>query len=122
MSSGFARREFSIPRFASSTQPSISEGERSKDRLASATVVSADLPRVAQLRPGATLHFQFVDVAAAEALARAAEAETRALLASLRPWWPGGLDIDALYTGNLVSGMLHALLPDAPPDARPEST
>ena len=81
-----------------------------------ATVVSADLPRVAQLRPGATLHFQFVDVAAAEALARAAEAETRALLASLRPWWPGGLDIEALYTGNLVSGMLHALAPASHPD------
>ena len=81
-----------------------------------ATVVSADLPRVAQLRPGATLHFQFVDVATAEALARAAEAETRALLASLRPWWPGGLDIEALYTGNLVSGMLHALAPASHPD------
>jgi len=39
MSSGLARREFSIPRLASSTQPSISEGDRSNDRLASATVV-----------------------------------------------------------------------------------
>src|SRR5574343_1136785 len=39
MSSGLVRRAFSIPRLASSTQPSISEGGRSNARLASATVV-----------------------------------------------------------------------------------
>src|SRR5574343_192712 len=39
MSSGLVRRAFSIPRLASSTQPSISEGGRSNARLASATFV-----------------------------------------------------------------------------------
>jgi allophanate hydrolase len=75
------------------------------------TVISADLPRLAQACPGDTLQFAWVDVAEGERLARAEEARTRALLATLRPWLPGGIDLDALYTGNLVSGVLHALSP-----------
>jgi 5-oxoprolinase (ATP-hydrolysing) subunit C len=73
------------------------------------TVIGADLPRLAQARPGDTLQFTWVDVAEGERLARAEEARTRALLAALRPWLPGGIDTEALYTANLVSGVLHAL-------------
>jgi 5-oxoprolinase (ATP-hydrolysing) subunit C len=74
-----------------------------------ATVIGADLPRLATSRPGQTLRFTFVDASAAEGLARAAEAETRALLARLGPLLEGGVDETALYAANLVSGVVHAL-------------
>jgi 5-oxoprolinase (ATP-hydrolysing) subunit C len=49
-----------------------------------ATVASADLPRLAVRSPGARVRFARATVAEAEALARAREAELRALLASIR--------------------------------------
>ena len=74
-----------------------------------ATVISADLPRVGRLKPGARLRFQAVEVAAAEAARRAQEQALQGLLAGLRPARPeGGLDLDALYTANLISGMVDA--------------
>ncbi len=57
-----------------------------------ATVIGADLPRLAASRPGQVLRFALVDAAEAERLARAAEAETRALIASLHPLLLGGVD------------------------------
>lgn len=78
------------------------------------TVISADLPRLAATRPGQALRFAWVDAAQGEALAREAEAETLALLASLSPLLMGGIDEAALYGGNLLSGFVHALAPDAP--------
>lgn len=74
-----------------------------------ATVVSADLARVAAARPGDALRFVLIGTEKGEALARAAEAETRALLASVRPMMPGGVDEVAIYAGNLVSGFIDAL-------------
>jgi allophanate hydrolase len=74
-----------------------------------ATVIGADLPRLAAARPGSALRFVFVSTAEGEHLARAAEAETRALLASVRPLLVGGVDAVALYGANLVSGVVHAL-------------
>lgn len=50
-----------------------------------ATVVSADLPRVAALPPGARVRFARASVAEAEAAARAREAEIRALLSAIQP-------------------------------------
>jgi allophanate hydrolase len=82
-----------------------------------ATVVSADLPRLAASRPDQELRFAWVDAAEGERLARAAEAETLALLATLRPLLLGGVDEAALYGGNLVSGFLHALAPEHRPAA-----
>jgi allophanate hydrolase len=76
------------------------------------TVIGADLPRLAASRPGQLLRFAWVDAAEGERLARAAEAQTRALLASLRPLLVGGVDEVALYACNLVSGVVHALAPD----------
>jgi allophanate hydrolase len=49
------------------------------------TVASADLPRLARLRPGATLRLQAVDVAAAERLRREREATLRALVDAALP-------------------------------------
>ncbi len=76
------------------------------------TVISADLPRLAAARPGDSLRFAWVDAAAGEALARAADAQTRTLLASLRPLLSDGIDESALYAANLVTGFVHALAPE----------
>ncbi|MFC5520422.1 biotin-dependent carboxyltransferase family protein [Polaromonas jejuensis] len=74
-----------------------------------ATVIRADLPRLAHARPGAQLRFQRVSLAEAAA-ARAAQAQQLALwvsrIASFRP--PGVIDEAVLYGGNLVSGMIRA--------------
>ena len=84
-----------------------------------ATVISADLPRLAHCPPGSTLRFQSVDLATA-----------RYALAELRQRWtdwarslqtflpPGSLDEAALYGCNLISGMVDAggFLRGTPPD------
>lgn len=84
-----------------------------------ATVISADLPRLAHCPPGSTLHFQSVDLATA-----------RQALAELRQRWtdwarglqtflpPGSLDEAALYGCNLISGIVDAggFLRGTPPD------
>jgi biotin-dependent carboxylase-like uncharacterized protein len=81
-----------------------------------ATVIRADLPRLAHLRPGAVLGFAAVTPAEA-AVARRARAETLARwvagLESFRP--PGAIDQAALYGGNLVSGAVRGDEP-APSD------
>jgi len=76
------------------------------------TVISADLPRLAAARPGQRLRFAWVNAAAGQALAHAAEAQTRAVLASLRSLLIGGVDETALYAANLVTGFVHALAPE----------
>lgn len=81
------------------------------------TVIGADLPRLAASRPGQVLRFVFVEAEEGERLARAAEAETRALLASIRTLLVGGVDEAALWSGNLVSGFLHALSAEHGPDS-----
>ncbi len=74
-----------------------------------ATVISADLPRLGGLKPGAALRFIQVGVAEAEAIRRRQQADLQALLADMRPAKPaGGLDLDALYRENLISGMVDA--------------
>ena len=74
-----------------------------------ATVVSADLPVVGRRRPGDRLRFAAVDVAAAERLARDAEREIAALIASFEPVADGaGIDLARLYAGNLISGVVSA--------------
>ena len=78
-----------------------------------ATVISADLPRLAACRPGQAVRFALVDAAQGEQLARAAEAETLAWLRLIVPLLANGVDEAALYGGNLVSGAVHALAPDA---------
>ncbi|MGD9871863.1 MAG: biotin-dependent carboxyltransferase family protein [Thauera sp.] len=74
-----------------------------------ATVITADLGRLAALRPGQSLRFATVTAAEGAQIARAAEAETRALIAAIRPLPADGIDLVALYTGNLVDGVVHAL-------------
>lgn len=74
-----------------------------------ATVITADLGRLAALRPGSTLHFAWVSADEGARIARAEEAETRALIAAIRPLPAEGIDLVALYTSNLVDGVVHAL-------------
>lgn len=79
-----------------------------------ATVISADLACVAQCPPGGVLRFRFASAAEGALAACAAEAETQALLAAVRPFWSGGVDLAALHAQNLVSGVVDARWPDAP--------
>lgn len=75
-----------------------------------ATVISADLPRAGRLLPGATLRFTAVSVAEAEAARRVAEAELQRLIASMAPVREGaGLNLEALYGANLISGVVSGL-------------
>jgi biotin-dependent carboxylase-like uncharacterized protein len=50
-----------------------------------ATVASVDLPRLARLRPGDTLHLEEIDVAGAETLRRARESILSSLAGAVRP-------------------------------------
>ena len=74
-----------------------------------ATVIRADLPRLAQARPGERLTFAAVDGAGARAALARLRARWQAWCAALRPARPpGGIDEQALYRDNLISGMLRA--------------
>ena len=81
-----------------------------------ATVIHADLPRLAHLRPGTTLHFRAVTLAQAHEALRAAQARWQQWLAGREAFVPpGGVDDAALYTANLISGMLAASTDDDTP-------
>jgi allophanate hydrolase len=74
-----------------------------------ATVASADLPRLATAPVGSTLRFAAVTVAQAEAIAREREAELQRLMATIAALvTDGGVDLQAIYAANLVSGMIDA--------------
>lgn len=74
-----------------------------------ATVISADLPRLAQRRAGDTLRFAVVDGRQARAAAQQVRQRWQAWCAALRRGRPaGGVDEAALYRDNLISGMLRA--------------
>lgn len=74
-----------------------------------ATLIQADLPRLAHLAPGQAVVFTAVGQAEARRAYRelqAALAAWRGAIAGFRP--PGVLDLDALGSRNLVSGMIDA--------------
>lgn len=71
-----------------------------------ACVISADLPALAQKRPGETLRFTRVDAAAA---ARALAERRDALRAALAQAAATGLDPEALLFANLIGGVVDAL-------------
>jgi len=79
-----------------------------------ATVISADLARLACAPVGATVRFASVGVAVGEALARQREEEVRRQLGAIEPLLlVDGIDLAAIYAGNLISAMIDAL--DPPP-------
>jgi len=61
-----------------------------------ATVISADLPKLARLRPGQAIRFQAVTLEEAEKIARDHAHDLRQLIASMKPA-PPLLDAGALY-------------------------
>ena len=73
-----------------------------------ATVISADLPRLGRLKPGATLRFQAIDVAEAEQVRRTQEAAFRHVIDAIRPIYDSAeLNETALYHVNLISGAVR---------------
>ncbi|MBA3903813.1 MAG: hypothetical protein C0522_09105 [Rhodocyclaceae bacterium] len=72
-----------------------------------ATVIRADLPRLAHLLPGDRLRFALVTRAQALSALREQRAKLESWLAGIAPYRPAG-DIDeaALYSVNLISGIL----------------
>lgn len=75
-----------------------------------ATVASADLARLALAPVGTVLRFAAVSVEQAEDAAREQAAALGRLLAGIEPLaLDGDIDLQALYAGNLVSGMIDAL-------------
>lgn len=76
-----------------------------------ATVISADLPKLAHLKPGSRLRFQCVTAAQArQALQEQRQAWIQWLATRETFLPPGFIDEQALYNCNLVSGMLRAEL------------
>lgn len=72
-----------------------------------ATVISADLPLLGRLRPGAALRFEPVVVEAAETARRNQERDLLALMASIGPADDSHqLDLQQLYASNLISGVV----------------
>ena len=77
------------------------------------TVVSADLARLATAPVGAELRFEAVTVAQAEALARRHEVELQRLLKAIEPLMTDGdIDLEAIFSANLVSGIIDAQHPE----------
>ena len=80
-----------------------------------ATVISADLHRLGQLKPGDRIRFQPVDLTTAQPAARALEAEIDRIVAGISHYRPpdsigvGSIDEQALYRHNLIGGMVNAL-------------
>ena len=73
-----------------------------------ATVISADLPRLAQSRPGTKLRFKTVERAEAVRIARAADQAQRELFTKIRPTGLAGLNSSELLALNLVDGVIDA--------------
>ncbi|MBK5957995.1 hypothetical protein CCR97_07195 [Rhodoplanes elegans] len=79
-----------------------------------ATVISADLPALGRLAPGATIRFERVDLDAAVAARRTLVAEIAAMRDRLVPAG-GGVDVEArLLAENLVGGMIDMFAEHAP--------
>lgn len=75
-----------------------------------ATIISADLPRVAQLKPGAVISFVAIDVDQAQAIRRTQEVMLLNVIGDLRAVATEAVvDLNMLYCENLISGAVNAL-------------
>lgn len=76
-------------------------------------VITADLPRLAALRPGDRIRFAAVTIEQAEEAARArAEAVATAIAGITEERLVDGYVLEALYGGNLIDGMVDMRRPD----------
>ncbi|MCC5972904.1 MAG: biotin-dependent carboxyltransferase family protein [Rubellimicrobium sp.] len=82
-----------------------------------ATVIRADLPRLARMMPGDTLCLAAVTVPEAEAAARARAADLRRAAATRRALMQDRVDEDALWRAALEGGMVDMTRPDHFPGA-----
>jgi biotin-dependent carboxylase-like uncharacterized protein len=73
-----------------------------------ATVISSDLPRLAQCRPRTKVRFASVGREEAVRIAREADATLRSALAKIRPAGLAGLHSAELLSVNLVDGVVDA--------------
>jgi 5-oxoprolinase (ATP-hydrolysing) subunit C len=73
-----------------------------------ATVISSDLPRLAQCRPRSTVRFASVGREEAVRIAREADAAFRSAIAKIRPAGLAGLHSTELLSVNLVDGVVDA--------------
>jgi biotin-dependent carboxylase-like uncharacterized protein len=74
-----------------------------------AAVISADIPVVGRMTPGAKIAFEVVDIQAAEAAARQLAADIAAMAANLAPAQrEAKIDVGRLLGENLVSGVVSA--------------
>ncbi|MBM3570784.1 MAG: biotin-dependent carboxyltransferase family protein [Alphaproteobacteria bacterium] len=79
-----------------------------------ATVISADLPRAGQLRPGDRVRFAAVSLAEARVAARAASealADLARRLGPVEPWSGNHLDAGRLLGLNLIGGVVNGAAP-----------
>jgi 5-oxoprolinase (ATP-hydrolysing) subunit C len=76
-----------------------------------ATVISADLPRLAHLGPGTRVQFEAVDNEQARQALRAERERWKVWLATRETYMPPGrVDEAALYSANLISGVYRDAL------------
>lgn len=75
-----------------------------------ATVISADLGRLAQIRVGGTLRFRAVGIAEAQAAARRHAAQLASLSSRIRNA-ESGLDLAALQSANVAGNAVNAVEP-----------
>ena len=73
-----------------------------------ATVISADMPALGRLTPGAKVAFAAVDVEAAEAARRQLHADIDTIVRSILVVRATAIDATKLLEANLVSGMIDA--------------
>ncbi|MGB0682163.1 MAG: biotin-dependent carboxyltransferase family protein [Magnetovibrionaceae bacterium] len=85
-----------------------------------ATVISADIHRLGQLLPGQEIRFQRVSRVEALKLRKEKEKGLQSLIGTISPYLGAGqVDLAALYSTSLVSGMVNAHQPDDPIDIKP---
>ena len=78
-----------------------------------ATVISADLPRLARRSPKECVRFALVDVAEAERILRDQEKSLKSLAKQARPsTLSAGIDLHRLYEANLISGVVDIARPN----------
>lgn len=72
-------------------------------------VCTVDVPRAGRLRPGDKIRFAVIGVEEAQALRRRHETHLTRLIGGMIPADVGFIDVEALYTTNLVSGVVNGL-------------
>ncbi len=87
-----------------------------------ATVIRADLPRLARLMPGEAVRLSLVTLPEAEAAARARQGLLEAAAKTIRPLGQDTAEAERLWQASLIGGMVDMERPDHFPGALPLKT